>query len=133
MTTESFKKLLSSYYEYQKNISKIKDELEDLLYQMTNVKAIRYDKAPSSFNPGLNEEIRLDLIEKKEEMETELEYTILAIRLIEMKLKKLSPEDKQICLEILNRKVTYEQAAIEKGYSKNALWSQVKKKIEGIL
>ena len=133
MKTESFKKLLGSYYDYLNSAQQLKGEINLIIYDMENVKAIQYDKEPSSFNAQFAQERMLDLIEKKAEKELELEYTTTAIRLIELKLSKMDEEDKELCLNILNKKITYEEAGKKKGYSKNGMWNVVKNKLEDVL
>lgn len=133
MKVEAFKDLLKHYYDYQRSAIQIEKELDDLLYEMTGVKGIRYDRVPSSFNPELSEESRLEYIEKKAEKEAELDFTYAALKIIEMKLSKLSEEDKEICLNVLNRKVTYEEAGKKRGYSKHGMWVKVKREIEKIM
>ncbi len=133
MKVEAFKDLLKHYYDYQRSIVQIREDMDALLYEMTGVKGIRYDRVPSSYVPGMADEKKLEYIERLNEKETELDFTYAAIKMIEMKLSKLSKEDKEICLDVLNRKVTYEEAGKRKGYSKNGMWVKVKREIEKIM
>ena len=100
---------------------------------MTGVSSIDFSKERISANPHLSEQIRLDLIEKKAELENELELSLLAIKFIEQKLSKLSAEDKQVCLEIIARGMTYESVAADKGYTTSGLWRKVERELKNIL
>lgn len=133
MKVEAFKDLLKHYYDYQVSIVQLKSELDDLLYEMTGVKGISYDRIPSSFNSKISEERRLEYIEMLEEKEAELDFTYAAIRLLEVKLSKLSSEEKDLCIDILNKKVTYEEAGKEKGYSAAGMWKKVKENLKKVL
>lgn len=133
MDYKSFKNELENYYKHLRSVDDLKEQIELILYEMTGVKGVRYDKEPTSHNPQLSSERKLELIEKKEEKEIELEYTIASIRLIERKLAKLSDEDKQICLRIISEGVSAEKVRQEVGYSKSGIWKRIKRELQGIL
>ena len=133
MDYKAFKNELENYYKHLKNKDKIKEEIENILYEMTGVKGIRYDKEPSGYNPELSAEKKLELIERKEEKEIELEYTIASIHFIEMKLKKLPEDDRRICLKIISEGVSAEKVRREVGYSKSGIWKRIKRELTGIL
>ena len=133
MDYKTFKNELENYYKYLKSVEKIKEEIENIIYEMTGVKGIRYDKEPTSFNPQLSNERILDLIDKKEEKEIELDYTIASIRYIERKLSKLDKEDKEICLKIISEGISAEKVRKEVGYSKSGIWKRIKRELTGIL
>ena len=124
---------LGNYYQNLKHIDELKEEIELILYEMTGVKGIRYDKEPTSYNPELSAEKRLDLIDRKEEKEIELEYMTASVKYIEMKLSKLSKEDKEICLKIISEGVSAEKVRREVGYSKSGIWKRIKRELQGIL
>ena len=44
MDYKTFKNELSNYRAYQKSLIQINDEIELIVYEMTGVKGIRYDK-----------------------------------------------------------------------------------------
>ncbi len=133
MDYKAFKNELENYYKHLKNKDDIESEIEMILYEMTGVKGIRYDKEPSSYNPELSAEKRLELIERKEEKEIELDYTNASIKYIEMKLKKLPEEDRRICLKIISEGVSAEKIRREVGYSKSGIWKRIKRELTGIL
>lgn len=133
MDYKMFKNELENYYKHLKNKDKIEKEIENIHYEMTGVKGIRYDKIPTSYNKEISEERFLDLSEKIEEKLIELQYTVSSIRYIEMKLKKLSDEDKEICLKIISEGISAEKVRKEVGYSKSGIWKRIKRELTGIL
>ena len=133
MDYRTFKDLLRNYYKYQIAIEEIKTDLELVLYEMTGVKAIDYSKPYMQPNPSLSHERKLELIDKKAALELELEYTYTAIKLIELKLSKLSESDKQICLKIIAKGETYESVGNEQGYTISGMWRKVRRALKNIL
>ena len=133
MNYNAFKNELRNYYSYLKSVDEIREEIELIHYEMTGVKGIRYDREPSSFNPELSEEKKLELIEEKEEKELELRFTLNAINLIEKKISKLSPGDKDACLKIIAEGISYEDVSRSKGYSKGGMWKRIRRELTKIL
>lgn len=133
MKTDTFKKILGNYRNYLIDINTIKEEIDCLWYELSGVKAINYNKQPSSFNPSLSAMKKLELLDKLEDKQLELEVTQKSIILIERKLSKLSKEDKEVCVRILCDKESNEKVGMEKGYSHNAMWKKVRKALEKVL
>ena len=133
MDYKGFKNELSNYYRHLKNVERIREEIKDIWYQMSGVKGVRYDKEPSGFNPNLSEEKREYYSQLLDEKNIELDYTLASIRYIEMNLRKLSEEDKDICLKVVAEGISYEKVAMEKGYSKGGMWKRIKRELERIL
>ena len=129
----SFKNELENYESYLIAKEQIEQEIEQIIYVMSGVRGIRYDKEPGSFNPELSEEKRLDLIEKKSEKEIELAFIVHAIKLIELKLSKLSKEDKEICMRIIAEGESSEAVSRQNGYTRGGMWKRIKREISRIL
>ena len=133
MDYKGFKNELQNYYKHLENIDRINEDIDKILYEMTGVKGVRYDKAPSMYNPELASERRYELSEMLEEKEIELDYTVAAVKYIEMKISKLSKEDKQICIDIISKGISAEKIAKENGYSRSGIWARIKRELSGIL
>ena len=133
MDYKAFKNELQNYYKHLRNRDKVREQIELVLYEMTGVKAIRYDKQPTSFSPELSIERRDELSRRLEEKEIELNYIEASIKYIEMKLKKLSDEDKAICLKVISEGVSADKVRREVGYSKSGIWKRIRRELEGIL
>ena len=52
---------LKMYQANKESINEARSKLDLILYAMTGVKGVDYTKIPSTFNPSLSEEKRLDL------------------------------------------------------------------------
>lgn len=126
-----FNNELRNYRSYQREVSNIREQIDVLMYQLRGVKGIRYDKEMGSWNPGALERYRLDLLDKIEEKEQELDFTMLAIQTFERKLNRLPKNVKKICLQIADGK-TYEQIANDIGYSVGGLWLMIKREVEKV-
>ena len=133
MDYKSFKNELENYYKHLKNIDRIQEEIDLILYEMEGVKAVRYDKQPSSYNASLNARIMLEMSEKLEEKEIELNYAKASVKYIEMMLKKMPEEDRAICLKVISEGVSAEQIARQKGYSRGGMWKRIKREVTKIL
>ena len=133
MEYTAFKNELENYYHNLKNIDRLKEDIELIVYEMSGVKGIRYDKQPMAYNPELSEEKRSELSEKLEEKELELENAIASIKYVEKKLSKLSDEDREICLRIISEGASSEKVAFEKGYSRGGMWKRIKRELSKIL
>ena len=133
MDYSGFKNELKNYYKHLENVDRLKEDIEQIIYEMSGVKGIRYDKERSSYNPELANEKRLEMIEKIAEKEIELDYTLAAIKYIEMRLKKLSDDDRKICLKVISDGVSAEKVGREIGYSRPGVWKRIKRELEKIL
>ena len=133
MDYQSFKNELENYYTYKKDVMIIDEDIDNLLYEMTGVKGVRYDKTPISANPSLAHERLLEMIEKLHWKEKEKRRLELNIQYIEDKLSMLSDEDKKICLDLIAKKGNSILISSDHGYSKSGVWARVKREIKKIL
>lgn len=130
MTFEVFTSGLSNLKEFKHSLTEIESDLSLILYEMTGVKGISYDKQPSSYNPSLTEEKRLEMVERYNEKQQEYDFTLLTIRTIEGQLQKM-PQDLQIMLgEKFINGMTYEEIAKIHGYSANGMWHYIRRETE---
>ena len=133
MSYKSFKNELENYEEYCQNAKDLKEEIDDIFYEMTGVRGISYDKQPASYNPSLSEERRLELIDLYNQKLDDLRHFMSTIRYVDRRLRGLSADDKQIVLDVASGKITYEEAGNRYGYSKGRMWKKVKRILEEIL
>ena len=133
MDYKGFKNELENYYKYLKEADKLKQELDIILYEMTGVKGIRYDKQRGSYNPQLSSDRLHDLMQKKEEKEIELQHVLASIKYLQLKISKLSEEDKQICLKVISEGISSETVRQEVGYSRSGFWKRIKRELQKIL
>lgn len=130
MTFETFTSNLTNLKEYKHSLIEIESDLSLILYEMTGVKGISYDKQPMSYNPSLTEQKRLEMVERYNEKQKEYDFTLLAIEQTEITLKKM-PMDLQIMLgEKFINGMTYEEIAKLHGYSANGMWHYIRRETE---
>lgn len=130
MDYKTFKNEISNIKAYTKSISDIKTELELLWYELTGVKGIQYNKQPSSYNPELNESYRLELLDRIESKEKELDFTYLAIERYRANLDRLPSDIRWIVEQIFIDNKTFAEIGKTVGYSDRGLHYKVKKEIE---
>ena len=128
MDYRTFKNELENYYSYIKEINKLKQDIDDIVYEMSGCRGIDYSKIPMTYNAELAQERILELIELKSKKDAELNRLYLNKKSIEDKLSLLEPEDREICLNIVAKK----KRNIE-GYSRSGAWSRVKRELEKVL
>lgn len=133
MSYKSFKNEIENYEEYCRNVRILKDEIEGILYELSGVKGISYDKIPSSFNPSLSEERRLELIDLYNQKLEDLKHFLSTIRYVDKRLRGLTADEKRIILDVVSGRLTYEEAGKRHGYSKGRMWKKIKKILEEIL
>ena len=133
MTFETFTAGLSNLKEYKHTLIKIESDLSLILYEMTGVKGISYDKQPASYNPSLTEQKRLEMVERYNDKQKEYDFTLLSIQQIEKTLSRM-PQDLQIMLsEKFINGMTYEEIAKIHGYSANGMWHFIRRETEKCL
>lgn len=130
MDYKTFKNEISNLKAYYKSLAEIKDEIEKLNYDLTGVKGVRFDRQPASYNQSLSEWYRLDLIEKIESKEKELDYTELAIKRYEANLKRLPKEIRYAVKQIFINGETFAETGEKLGYTDAGLHYVIKKEIE---
>lgn len=133
MKASTFENMLKNYYDYKICTRKLKDDIDCIWYELSGVKAIRYDKQPTTFNSNLNEIRKLDLLDELESKQIELEMINTQISFIERKLEMMNEDDKKLVLKIICDKESYEKVGREVGYSHNGMWKKLKRDIESIL
>lgn len=112
------------------------EQIENIEYQMSGVKGIRYDKEHSSFNPTIASEIRNDLSEKLSEYERKLEEVNKWLSLLETEcygwLNSFTPKNRKMAEMVFLKGMTFYQVGKKMGYSDNAVWHRIKKEVENL-
>lgn len=116
-----------------RSIDRLNSELEVLNHHETGVKGINYTITPSSTNVSLKALKRLEIIDRIEEIEKEIE-------LLEMmnaktnELLSMMPEDLQtMLLEKFIKGMTYEQMARKYNYSPAGVWMYLERETKKYL
>lgn len=108
---------------YEKEIKRIKEQIKGIEYEEENVKGVLYSKQPGSTNPLDANLRRLQLIEKKEEKEDELnEFRILVNRIYRW-LNRMEEEERKLVEAVLVERKNYASVIKEKNISSKSLLS----------
>ena len=124
---------LKMYQANKESINEARSRLDLILYALTGVKGVDYTKTPSTFNPSLSEEKRLDLIDRYNAVEVEIERYEMAIRNVEI-VKKRLPKNLWLMLnDKFVNDLTYKQVGEKYGFSDSGLWHYLKRETERFL
>lgn len=133
MDYRTFMNTYRSYLGLTERIQDIDLRISLLEYDMTGVKGVRFDKAPSTPNQASNEERMLDFIEKKAELEKEREILNKAVdnvkAIIDKEFRHIS---KDVALIIVRNAAgeSLEKLSEEYGYTPSGLWRYIKREVE---
>lgn len=113
-----------------KSMTDLENEYERIIYEMSGVKGIRYDKEPSSHNPILAESIRSEYSEKLTEIENQIDKTKIAINQYESDFNQLTDEFKPLIEQLFIQGKSFAEVGKNVGYSDNGLYNKVRRYIE---
>lgn len=111
----------------------LKSQLDLILYDLGGVKGVHYDSVMVKGNPSVIEEKRLELYDKYNEKEKELEFTKLAIMQTEDVLNRMPKTLREMLVEIYVDGKTFKKVGMIHGYSDNGLWHWMKRETEKFL
>ena len=111
----------------------LKTQLDLIIYDLGGVKGVHYDSVMVHGNPSVIEEKRLELIDKYNEKEKELEFTKLAIMQTEETLNRMPKTLREMLVEVFVHGKTYRAVGEKYGYSYNGAWHYIKRETEKFL
>ena len=146
MDFKVFTKEIEAMRAYWHSLRDLQMEIDKIEHEEQGVKAIRYDREPTTPNPNA-EQFRLELIEKKAELEKMVDRTLLKYNPIKASvidtLEKLSEKTREILCEkyglvyqrfehstvaIFKEEQTYEE--LNERYHYSNLWRHIKSEVE---
>ena len=130
MDYRTFKNEISNLKAYTRSARELENEIDALWYELTGVKGVQYDKLPSSYNSDLSENFRLELLDRIEFKQKELDFTMLAIERYQNELNRLPDDIKNYVVQIFIYGHTFAEIGEKIGYSDRGLHYKVKKEIE---
>ena len=111
----------------------LKSQLDLILYDLGGVKGVHYDSVMVKGNPSVIEEKRLELYDKYNEKEKELEFTKLAIMQTEDVLNRMPKTLREMLIEVFVHGKTYRAVGKMFGFSDYGLWNYIKRETERYL
>ena len=133
MKYKTFTRLLRSLNDNREELSKLKEKIDDFLYEMTGVKGVRFDVTAVNGNPSVNEERNLDMIEKYNVLLKEYETTEKSILLTVNTLNRMPTELRTLLEEVYVKGKSFTNVGREHGYSDHGLWKLMKREAEKYL
>lgn len=124
---------LSRYDSNRKALAKAQEDLEVILYDMTGVKGVSYDKLPGSFNESLSALKSLEMVEKYNEKLNEVEYYRNAIKSVEIIKQRLPRELWVMLRDKFISNMTYRAVGIKYGMSDYGVWNYLRRETEKYL
>lgn len=124
---------LSRYESNRKALAKAEDDLDLILYDMTGVKGISYNKMPGSYNESLSALKSLEMVEKYNEKLNEVEYYKNAIKSVDIIKQRLPMELWVMLRDKFVYNMTYSAVGIKYGMSANGMWNYLKREVEKYL
>lgn len=116
---EAFKKELSCYKYYLKQLKEIDDKIDANFYAETGVSAISYDKIPAHSSDEAKIQFRLSLIEKGDKLAIERDRIYNQIKHIEDVVNQMPKTLRSACINIYVHGKSYQQVV----NSGNVYWS----------
>lgn len=132
MEYQTFKNEMLNYNRYKKRKKELEEIIDNIIYEFCGVKAIRYDKEPSSYNQQLSEQSRLKMSELLEKPQKELDFIKLAIIRINTNLNKLPKDVQEIARLLFIEGHTLHYVGVLNNYSYNGIYQKLKREVEKI-
>lgn len=89
---EQFRRELKSYKTYQRYLRQLSEDLYVIEHRLVGLKGTRFDAMPS----GSGRDNRLDLIEKKGELEKKMSVYVALVDNVDKRLARLTKEEQDI-------------------------------------
>ena len=102
---------------YESELQRLKDKLMQIEYAEENVKGVSFDRQTGTTNPSVISENRLSLIEKKIEVELQVNEILCLVNRILRWLNAMERDDRIIVMDVLVDRKPYAQVCEEKGIS----------------
>lgn len=133
---ETFLNELRNLNNYKHRLKELEDKLDTLFYDLTGVKAIRYDSISgmSDYNQiELKKLKKLDEYNRQKELiDKESSRLKSNISYIETVLNMMEPSIKEACIKIYCHNKTYKQVASTMFISSSALYKRVENEIKKV-
>ena len=133
MDYKVFTSNLANLHRLKVSKENLEGELDMIIYDLGGVKGVHYDSVMVHGNPSVIEEKRLELYDKYNEKEKELEFTKLAIAQTEDILNRMPKTLREMLIEVFVYGKTYRAVGKMFGYSDFGLWKYIKRETERYL
>lgn len=130
---KAFTNLLRSYRYNEMQIAKLSEKKEQIFYDLTGVKAIRYDKQVSSTNHQIIEERKHELRKQLEELDEQINAFKKINKYIDEKIEQIDDlPTKKAVIEVFVHGKSFEKVGKEFAYSKEGIFKKIKTAVSKI-
>lgn len=133
MDYRTFTNNLANYQENKKRLVRAKTDLENILYDLANVRGISYDSVMVHGNPSQKALNWLKLDDRFNEKENEVKYYESAILSVEQAKKKIPKRLWAMLVDKFVKGMTYSAIGVKYGYSDHGIWQMMKRETERYL
>lgn len=131
---ETFKDELKHLHDYEAECTRLQGKIEEILYEMENVKGVNYSKQSGAYNEQAAMSRKLALIEKKEEIERQLKREKEKIKGICAILLHMPDNDRLLVLEVIADRRKYRDVCAERNIGNTStLFAMINSIIEAAL
>ena len=122
---EAYKNELKNIWFYQEEETRLQSLIDDILYEMENVKGVDYSKQVGSNNPSAAENKKLKLIEvynkylKKKKEIVDKEKSVCRV------LNRMKKEERDLVIDVVTGNKKYREICEEKNISSSSLFNQI--------
>lgn len=130
---DAFISEMSNYNFYKNKLNSLKEQIEDCWYEMTGVKAVRYDRQVTmSYNPELSSKKRDMLSKKIDKLEKEKLRINMQLNYLDKILKQCRKKQRQAIIDIYANGLRYEDVAKKLNMSIGSIQYQIKADLKRI-
>ena len=127
---EDFKRYLENYEVIKETILQKEMEINILVYNLENVKGIKYEKVFSNSSIGNNDQKVLTMIEQKGIVVWQVEQLKTNLNRVDEFISWLGEPIKSIVQDKYLNGLSYKELEVEYGYSGVTIWRKVNRNVE---
>ena len=127
-----FKEEMKYYVWLKDTVNRLQNKADDMLYCMTGVRGISYDKTINSINEQLANEKKLDMIDSFEKITNKLNHYKERLDYVDNILKAMNEYERNMFLLKYEEGLTFQQIANQYYISKAGLFYRMQKALERI-
>lgn len=129
MNYRTFKNEVSNLKRYEQSKKELEEKIEDIIYRYGGVKGLSYSDVKITFN---KEDRLIEMSEKLEEPQRELDWTIYTINRIKRNIAKLPNDTQEMVIKLFIEDHTFYNVGTIFGYTEGGVYRKVKRDIEKI-
>lgn len=127
------KENLEKYESIKKAIQIKEEEMDTIIYELENVKGIKYEKVMSGGSSNNNEQKRLGLIDKKSLLSWEITSLQSKLRMVNCFVWSIKDPVKSLIQDRYFEKKKLNELELKYGWSSTTIWRKINREIENFI